>query len=93
MYQAFPHQKFGAATGRVESIARTILTPAEIAASGFSVAEPMFRVAVSLPSETVAAYGRREVLAPGMMLTADVIIDRRNLLEWLFDPLLAAARR
>jgi hypothetical protein len=28
-----------------------------------------------------------------MLLSADVIFDRRSLIQWLFDPLFAVARR
>jgi membrane fusion protein len=28
-----------------------------------------------------------------MLLTADVVVDRRSLLQWLLDPLYAAGRR
>jgi len=28
-----------------------------------------------------------------MLLSADIVFDRRSLLEWLFDPLYAVARR
>ena len=30
---------------------------------------------------------------PGMLLTADVVFDRRSLIRWLFDPLFAVAQR
>jgi membrane fusion protein len=29
----------------------------------------------------------------GMLLTADIVFDRRSLIQWLFDPLFAVARR
>jgi membrane fusion protein len=28
-----------------------------------------------------------------MLLNADIVVDRRSLLEWLLDPLYAAGRR
>lgn len=93
MYQAFPYQKFGAGSGRVMSVSRTVLAPAEVAIPGLQLQEPVFRVRVKLSSDQVAAYGRPMPLQPGMLLTADVVIDRRNLLEWLLDPLYAAGRR
>ena len=42
---------------------------------------------------TIDAYGQAIPLQPGMLLNADVVIDRRSLLEWLFDPIFAAGRR
>jgi membrane fusion protein len=32
-------------------------------------------------------------LRPDMSLRADIIIDRRSLIQWLFDPLLSARGR
>ena len=93
MYQAFPYQKFGAGVGRVESVSRTVLAPAEVAIPGLQVQEPVFRVRVKLDRDTVTAYGQDLPLQPGMLLTADVVVDRRSLLEWLLDPLYAAGRR
>lgn len=93
LYQAFPHQKFGAGKGVVTSVSRTVLAPAEVAIPGLQLQEPVFRVRVKLDADSVAAYGQSVPLQPGMLLTADVVIDRRTLLEWLLDPLYAAGRR
>ena len=93
LYQAFPHQKFGTGEGVVTSVSRTVLAPSEIAIPGLQVQEPVFRVRVKLARDSVAAYGETVPLQPGMLLNADVVIDRRSLLEWLLDPLYAAGRR
>lgn len=93
MYQAFPHQKFGGGEGRVVSVSRTVLGPSEVSIPGLQLQEPVFRVRVQLDRADVVAYGEPILLQPGMLLTADVIIDRRSLLEWLLDPLYAAGRR
>ena len=37
--------------------------------------------------------GREQALAPGMQLEADVLLDRRRLIEWIFEPLLGLASR
>ena len=47
----------------------------------------------ALARERVDAYGAMMPLQPGMLLRAEVVIDRRSLLEWLFDPIFAAGRR
>ncbi|ETX05787.1 MAG: hypothetical protein ETSY2_20910, partial [Candidatus Entotheonella gemina] len=48
---------------------------------------PVYRIVVRPERQTVTAYGRPMPLQPGMQLEADVIIDRRRLIEWVFDPL------
>lgn len=93
MYQAFPYQKFGAGHGVVQSVSRTVLAPSEIAIPGLQVQEPVFRVRVKLDRDTVSAYGENIPLQPGMLVSADIVMDRRTLLEWLLDPLYAAGRR
>lgn len=93
MYQAFPHQKFGTGHGRVLSVSRTVLAPTEVSIPGLQMQEPAFRVRVRLDRHQMQAYGEDLALQPGMLLTADVVIDRRTLLEWLLDPLYAAGRR
>lgn len=92
-YEAYPHQKFGAGEGVLASVSHTTLTPAEVPFPGLQSNEPVLRLEVDLADEAVSAYGRELPLRPGMLLTADVIVDRRTLLEWLLDPLYAAGRR
>lgn len=92
MYQAFPYQKFGTARGTVEQVSRTVLGPDDISIPGLEMREPVFRVKVGLEQENVSAYGQEIPIQPGMLLAADVIIDRRTLLEWLLDPIYAVRR-
>jgi membrane fusion protein len=93
MYEAFPHQRFGVGAARVRTVSRTVLAPSEVAIPGVALQEPVFRVRAVLERETVDAYGAPIPLQPGMLLHADVVIDQRSLLEWLFDPIFAARRR
>ena len=93
MLQAFPFQRFGAVTGRVRSISSTVLGPTEISIPGISVQEPVFRVRVALDRESISAYNETISLQPGMLLSADVVFDRRSLLQWLFDPIYAVRGR
>jgi membrane fusion protein len=93
MLQAFPHQRFGTLKGDIRAISRTVLGPTEISIPGMKIEEPVFRVRVNLAHENIQAYGETIPLQPGMLLTADVVFDRRSLIQWLFDPLFAVAQR
>jgi membrane fusion protein len=93
MLQAFPHQRFGTVKGSIKTISRTVLGPTEISIPGLKIEEPVFRVRVALAREDIHAYGEAIPLQPGMLLTADVVFDRRSLIRWLFDPLFAVAER
>lgn len=96
-YQAFPYQKFGQQDGEVLQVSRTPLQAAELAQLGLPAAmaqgEPMYRITVQLQRQSVEAYGQDQTLSPGMLLEADVLLERRRLIEWIFEPLLSLARR
>jgi len=93
-YQAFAYQKFGQQYGRVTDISRSALSPAELIAlvgQQPKQIEPLYRVQVALDSQHVLAYGKQEPVKPGMLLDADILIDRRRLIEWVFEPLYGMA--
>jgi membrane fusion protein len=97
-YQAYPYQKFGHQAGQVMQVSRTPLQAAELAglslpARGGDGHEPLYRITVTLDHQAVQAYGRAQPLAPGMQLDADVMLDRRRLIEWIFEPLLSVTGR
>ncbi|HEX2011287.1 MAG TPA: anibiotic ABC transporter, partial [Roseateles sp.] len=96
-YQAYPYQKFGHQEGRVLQVSRTPLPAAELAGLPLGPAaggqEPLYRITVALQRQSVEAYGAEQPLAVGMQLDADVLLERRRLIEWIFEPLLALANR
>jgi membrane fusion protein len=87
-YAAFPYQKFGHASGTVLAVSAT--TVAGDPARG---GEPLYRVAVALQAQTVAAYGVPRALKPGMAVEADVLLERRRLIEWVLEPLFSLVGR
>ena len=95
-YQAFPYQKFGQQYGRVADISRSALSPSELETLvGQKPAsnEPLYRVQVALDHQSVLAYGKAEPLKPGMAVDADVLMERRRLIEWVFEPLYGFGHR
>lgn len=99
-YAAFPYQKFGMAVGHVVSISRSPIAiqdlpagQAEVLAGANLASEPMYRITVRLPAQDMATYGYRTPLAIGMTLDADIKIDRRKVLEWIFEPVIAVQGR
>ncbi len=91
--EAFPYQRFGTVHGTVRSVSTTVISPAEVGFQGLRVEEPVFRIRVSLARETIMAYGQAIPMQPGMTASAQIVFDRRSLLEWLFDPIYAVGRR
>jgi len=91
-YHAFPYQKFGQYEGTVTSISKTALPPSEMPLA-MQGNEPMYRITVALNSQTATAYGNPQSLQAGMQLEADILLDRRRLIEWVFEPLFSLTGR
>lgn len=92
MYDAFPYQKFGVGHGRIVKIARSPTSPDELPAD-LQAVESQYRLLAALDDQQMQAYGKALALTPGMRLKADLILEKRSLLDWLLEPLLAAKRR
>lgn len=96
-YDAFPYQKFGQQFGRVATISRSALTSAEQSALTGSLTPidmgPVYQVDVDLDRQYVLADGLHHRIRPGMALQADVLRERRRIVEWLFEPMFGIRRR
>jgi membrane fusion protein len=85
-YTAFPYQRYGVYTGKVSQVAGVILSPDELPVP-VPLKEPVYRITVTLDSQSVQAYGQNLPLQAGMLLEADIILDQLSLIDWLLDPL------
>jgi membrane fusion protein len=92
-YDAFPYQKFGSQSGRIEQVSLAPLAAAELPGLTAAPREPMYRIAVTLGRQDMPAGSEVRPLVPGMQLEADVPIERRRLFEWLFAPVIGVAGR
>lgn len=88
-YDAFPFQRFGTYDGTVGAVAETMLAPKDVSGP-VALSEPAYRVKVALARQSIDAFGREVLLQPDMTLSADIILEKRSLLEWLLEPLLSA---
>lgn len=87
-YEAFPFQKFGQYLGTIRRVGRSaIANPDTDSAAGSARGDPVYKVVVELDSQYVMAYGKSERLMPGMSLQADILGERRSLIDWIFEPL------
>lgn len=88
-YQAYPYQKFGHYRGVITSISRTGIGPAELPAQFATqggAGQSLYRITVALARQDITAYGAPVPLQSGMQLEADVILERRRLIEWVLEP-------
>lgn len=91
-FDAFPYQRFGLYEGQVIKTAQAIAMPNEIDMP-VAVQEPVYRVEVALASQHIRAYGNTVPLQSGMLLSADIVLEQRSLLAWLFEPILSLKGR
>jgi membrane fusion protein len=98
-YAAFPYQKFGLQLGEVAAISQTPIAPNQFPpalqhlASQSGEAEALYRITVTVREQAIGNYGAKQLLQAGMTLQADVIQDRRRIIEWAFEPLIASSLR
>lgn len=85
-YHAFPYQRFGIQQGVISRISNNVILPEEADIPGM-ISAPSYRIVVDLAAQNIKAYGRDMPLRSGMKLDADIIIEKRSLLRWLFDPI------
>jgi membrane fusion protein len=91
MYDAFPYQRFGAYRGVVTGVSETMLAADEVVGP-VRPSEPSYRVTVRLERPTVRAFDRDIALQPDMTVRADIQLERRTLLAWMFAPVLGLNR-
>lgn len=86
-YEAFPYERFGQYKGTVTEVSGNVWSPGD-RIGPLTAKEPVYRVDVKLERQSVSALGNEVALKPGMLLNADILLERRTLLEWLFEPVL-----
>jgi membrane fusion protein len=92
MVDAFPYQRFGTIGGSVETVSQAVLSPDEVIGK-VALSEPAYRVTVRLDRQAVDAFGRSVPLQPDMTLKADIVLEGRSLVAWLFEPLISVRGR
>jgi len=91
-YSAFPYQKFGEYWGTVVSISRAALNAEEVkrllaGVEARKQSDAFFRIIVKPDSQKVSIYGEERTLPAGMQVHAYALLDKRQLYEWVLEPL------
>lgn len=97
-YPAFPYQQFGQRWGTIKSVSSNGLRVAESStftdsSSNRDHLTPLYQVLVTLDEQNIEFDGRHLQLRPGMQVEADLLIERRKLIAWLFAPLAGVQKR
>jgi membrane fusion protein len=86
LFDAFPYQRFGTYHGRVTKVSQTVLLDSDVSGP-IALKEPAYAATVVLDRPDVTANGKKIALQPDMSLKADIILERRTLVDWIFSPL------
>ena len=86
LYDAFPYQQFGTFKGRITGLSKHALLPGDTT-TPVPIREPYFEAEATIETPFVRAYGDLVPLRSGMTLKADIVLDRRSLIDWLLEPL------
>jgi HlyD family type I secretion membrane fusion protein len=78
--QAYDYSRYGSIAGRVDSISAGTFQDEK-------TGEPYYKVRVNLERTYAGNQKGRNLLVPGMTLTADILTDRTNLLMYLLSPI------
>lgn len=92
--QAFPYQKFGQSEGKITAISETTINAQELTNLGelngnlnLNQNQPIYLVKVKINQQNIQAYGEKKTLKVGMAFEADIMQEKRNLYEWVLEPL------
>ena len=91
-YDAFPYQKFGTYSGKIENISKSVFLGENI--EGYDGSDKTFyKLIVSLGEQKVTSYQREFSLQSGMQLSAYLVGEKRSLMEWFFEPIYAYTKK
>jgi membrane fusion protein len=85
-FDAFPYQRFGTYHGRIAAVSQTVLLPSDVEAP-VTLREPAYAATVTLDRPDVDANGKKVPLQPDMSLRADIILEKRTLVDWILTPI------
>ena len=87
-YESLAANRFGTFPGRVYTVSGAALDPKDL--NDRRVTEPRYLVKVALDPKSHAAFFQALSLRAGLLLEADIWLDKRSLIQWVLDPLLRA---
>lgn len=86
-YEAFPFQRFGQYRGVVANVSRTVWSAGE-RVGPMTAREPVYRIDVQLERQSVVGGNQELELRAGMLVNADILLEKRTVFEWIFEPVL-----
>ncbi|HYZ24825.1 MAG TPA: HlyD family efflux transporter periplasmic adaptor subunit [Rhodopila sp.] len=88
LFDAFPYQRFGTYHGRITQVSQSVLLPSDVEGDApITLHEPAYTAVVTLDRPDITANGKKVPLQPDMSLRADIVLEKRTLVDWIFSPL------
>jgi membrane fusion protein len=91
-FDAFPYQRFGFIKSSIQQIDRALLLNGE-ADIPMELEEPIYRVRAKLKTQIIMAHGEEFSLKNGMIFEADIVLEKRTLMEWMLGPMYSLTDR
>lgn len=93
-YASYAYQKFGSQLGTVKTVSKTPISPVDLnSLIGTQFTAPMYKIRVEIPSEAMRIYGKERKLLAGTGIDADIMLERRKLYEFIFEPAFAIKQK
>lgn len=94
-WPAFPAPAFAAPDGQVIRLSRTPVASADLPPDKTAVPPgPLYRITIALNSQSIGTAGGDPLpLAEGIRVEAELPLERRRLIDWLFAPAMPIAGR
>jgi membrane fusion protein len=87
LFDAFPYQRFGTYHGKIVKVSQTVLLDSDVSGP-VKLQEPAYAATVALDRPDITtAHGKTIPLQPDMSLRADIILEKRTLVDWILGPL------
>jgi membrane fusion protein len=86
-YDAYPYQRFGLYESIIDRVDQSILNPQDMKSLPIRMEEGFYRVIVTLQQQTVTVYGKPYPLTAGMLFDAVILGEKRNIWQWIIDPI------
>ena len=87
-YDAFPYQRYGFSTGKVEKISKSIYSDASQGQGSETNSNLRFyRAVVRIDKQTIRIDDKPVRLQNGITVTADIFYDKRRIWQWILSPI------
>lgn len=85
MFDAFPYQQFGTQAARLIQISAAPVA-AEDLDGLVAVSTPVYIGRARPERDHILAYNQPRQIQPGMLVSADIVLEPRSILQWLLEP-------